>query len=135
MLRPSLVQEILVTLPVSGFTAALRCVIGRHFPGGPVCTSGGTVYDWRTTAETAPSFDKEMPESPGVKSIRLFAQIISGARHNSRCRFASTSITASTSSPAANSVATMRLLEPFQVIVCTDAGRFGVTSTGSPPDA
>jgi hypothetical protein len=108
-------------------------VIGFHLPGGPVSTSGGEVYDWRMTAENAPSFDSATPASPGVKPSRLLAQIVCAARHSSRWVFASTSIAASTSSPAANSVAVRRVADPFQVIVCTEALRPGVTLTGAPP--
>src|SRR2546429_547069 len=134
-LKPSLFQNTLVALPVIGFTPALARVMGFHLPGGPVSTSGGDVYDWRMTAETAAFFESDMPASPGVRPSRQFAQIICGARHNSRCDFESTSIVASTSSPAANSVATMRVAEAFQVIVCTEPARPGVASTGAPPAA
>src|SRR5580692_7075424 len=82
------------------------------------------------TAETTPFLDSDMPASPGPRPSTLLAQIICGARHSSRCDLASTSMLASTWSPAANSVATMRAGDAFQVMVCTDAASPGVTSTG-----
>src|ERR1039458_5487853 len=87
------------------------------------------------TAEYAPFLEREMPVSPGVKPITLLAQIICGPRHVSRCDLASASTVASTSSPAANSVAMMREVEAFHVNVCTDAARPGVTLIGAPPRA
>src|ERR1700739_4467053 len=110
----------LVALPVIGCTAALIRVIGRHLPGGPLSTSGGEVQDWRLTSDSAPFLESEMPASPGVRPKTSLAQIISDARHSSRCVFPSTSIEASTSSPAAHSVAIRRAAEPFQVLVRRD---------------
>src|SRR5215831_14035010 len=132
-LNSSLCQLTLVALPVSGCTAAFQRVIGFHLPGRPVSTSGGEVYDWRMTAENAESLVSDTPASPGVKPKTLLAQIICGPRHNSRCVLLSASITARTSSPAANSVAVRCFADPFQVMVCTDALRPGVRLSGVPP--
>ena len=85
------------------------------------------------TAENLPSLDSEMPASPGAKPMMLFAQIICGPRHSSRWDFLSTSMAASTSSPAANSLAMTLEAEPFQLKVCTEAASSGVTSIGVPP--
>src|SRR5579864_2734582 len=69
-----LVQWKLRISPHAGFTSALTVVNCFHLPMGPTQISGGLLADWRMTALTDPSLDREALREGAVPATSSPAQ-------------------------------------------------------------